>query len=112
MVHPAGQALFGKYQLHSNVNIDITTSRKNTTMLKSAGTISIPEDSASITGTGTTFESHFGTANSMIVEVSENNYINIPLNSVTNDTTATAKIAWNGDAISNAKIYYRTGEIT
>jgi hypothetical protein len=112
LVHPAGQSLFGKYQLHSNVNIDISTSRKNTTMVKSAGTISITQDSSSITGTDTTFESHFGTANSMIVEVSENNYINIPLNSVTNDTTATAKIAWNGDAISNAKIYYRTGEIT
>lgn len=112
LVHPAGQALFGKYQLHSNVNIDIVTSRKNTTMLKSAGTVSIAEDSSSIVGTGTEFTSHFGTANSMIVEITENNYINIPLNSVTNDTTATAKIAWNGDAISNAKIYYRTGEIT
>jgi len=112
LVHPAGQALFGKYQLHSNVNIDIATSRKNTTMLKSAGTVSITEDSSSIVGTGTEFTSHFGTANSMIVEITENNYINIPLNSVTNDTTATAKIAWNGSAISGAKIFYRTGEIT
>lgn len=112
LVHPAGQALFGKYQLHSNVNIDIATSRKNTTMLKSAGTVSIAQDSSNIVGTDTTFTSHFGTANSMIVQITENNYINIPLNSVANDTTATAKIAWNGSAITGAKIFYRTGEIT
>lgn len=112
LVHPAGQSLFGKYQLHSNVAIDIQSSRKNTKRIKSAGTVSINQNSNNIVGSGTQFLTDYSAGDLMIVEVSTDDYISIPLNSITDNVTATAKLNWTGSAISSAKIFYITGDIT
>ena len=56
----------------------------------------------------------------MIVEISDKQYVDIPLNNIGSDTSATSKVSWAGligttgatGNISSAKIYYRTGEIT
>lgn len=112
LVHPAGQSLFGEYQLHSNVAIDVVSSRSNTKRIKAAGTVSISQNSSTITGSGTSFTTNFSAGGNMIVEISENNYISVPLNTITDNENATSKIQWTGTAISSANIYYTTGEIT
>ena len=120
LVHPAGQTIFGKYQLHSNVALDIQTTKHNSKLLKSAGTVDIAYGSSGVSGTNTTFTQHFTAGDDMIVEISDKQYVDIPLNNIGSDTSATSKVSWAGligttgatGNISSAKIYYRTGEIT
>ena len=120
LVHPASQTLFGKYQLQSNLPLEVTSDKYNSKRLKSAGTVDIAYGSVGITGTNTTFSTHFNSGDDMIVEISDNDYVTIPLNSVNSDTSATSKVSWAGligptgvtGDISSAKIYYTTGEIT
>lgn len=71
LVHPAGQALFGKFRLQSNANLDVVATADNRTRLMSNGTITITKTAASgtiaitndttrVTGTSTDFLNEFG----------------------------------------------------
>lgn len=112
LVHTAGQTMFGKYQMHSNVHIEITTDGKSTKRLQSAGLVSLAQGSTDILTDGnTTFTDHFADNGTMIIEISEGEYISVPLNIVTSNTQANTKVAWTGSSISNAKIYYTTGNV-
>ena len=71
LVHPAGQALFGKFRLQSNANLDVVATADNRTRLMSngtititktvaSGTIAITNDTTRVTGTSTDFLNEFG----------------------------------------------------
>lgn len=111
LAHPAGQALFGKYKSQSNAFIDISANTNNQTRSLSNGTIAISNGSFDITGTGTDFLAEFSNNDIIIIEYSNKNYYKLPLNIVTNDTTANVKIAWSNTSISSANAYYYTGSI-
>jgi len=71
LVHPAGQALFGKFRSQSNVYVDVTANTSFTKTLISNGTISITKTAANgtvaiengnnyVVGTSTNFLGEFG----------------------------------------------------
>ena len=81
LVHPAGQALFGKFRLQSNAEVDVVATSLKQTRFMSNGTITITKTAASgtiavannttrITGTSTDFVTEFGSdSNNFIVEI-------------------------------------------
>ena len=111
LVHPAGQALFGKYRSQSNAFVNITVSSDNNKQAQSNGTISINNGSYAITGTGTSFLSEFANNGVICVEYLPKSFYAIPLNIVSSDTTANVKIAWANTNLSSANTYYTTGTI-
>lgn len=108
MVHPAGQALFGKFRSQSNVNIDVVASSNNSVQVRS-GTIALTEGEFDITGTSTNFESNFANGGLIIVEHDYNQFYTIPINKITSDTQANLTIAWANSSIASANVYYRNG---
>ena len=111
LVHPAGQALFGKYRSQSNAFVNIAVSTDNNKQAQSNGTISINNGSYAITGTGTSFLSEFANNGVICVEYLPKSFYSIPLNIVSSDTTANVKIAWANTNLSSANTYYTTGTI-
>ena len=112
LVHPAGQALFGKYQTHSNVSVDVTTTANNSTRLKANGTVSLTNGSFTVTGTGTKFESQYSNNGVFIVEYEHKKYYRIPINIVSSNTSANLTIAWANTNLSGANAYYNSGSIS
>jgi len=110
LVHPAGQALFGKFRSQSNTNIDVVVSSNNS-VEKYAGTVELTDGSFDVTGTGTTFEQNFANGDLMIVEYDYKKFYSIPINSVISDTQANLTIAWANSNIAVANVYYRSGSI-
>ena len=108
LVHPAGQALFGKFRSQSNVNIDVVASSNNSVQVRS-GTIALTEGEFDITGTSTNFESNFANGGLIIVEHDYNQFYTIPINKITSDTQANLTIAWANSSIASANVYYRNG---
>lgn len=111
LVHPAGQALFGKYRTQSNAYVNITTSSNNNHQLQSNGTISINNGSFNITGSGTTLTSEFANGDSIIIEYDYQQFYKIPLNKVISATSANVTIAWANTSLSGANAYYENGGI-
>jgi len=111
LVHPAGQALFGKFRSQSNVSIDVTVSTHNKKRQQSNGSISINNGSYTITGVGTSFLSEFANNDTIVVEYSPQTFYSIPLNIVSSNTSANVKIAWANTNLSSANTYYINGNI-
>jgi len=111
LVHPAGQALFGKYRSQSNAFVNIAVSSHNKKRAQSNGTISINNGSYTITGAGTSFLSEFANNDTIIIEYEPKTFYSVPLNIVSNDTSANVKIAWANTNLSGANTYYTTGNI-
>jgi len=112
LVHPAGQRLFGKYQSHSNVSVDIVSSANNSTRLQGSGTVAMSNTTFNIVGSSTTFLSNYANNGTIIIEISPKTYYKIPLNIVTNDTLANTKIQWAAGGLASANVYYTTGTIS
>jgi len=108
LVHPAGQALFGKFRSQSNVNIDVVATSNNSVQIKD-GTIALTDGSFDIVGTDTEFETNFANGGLIIVEHDYKQFYSIPINKITSDTTANLTIAWANSSISSANVYYRSG---
>lgn len=112
LVHPAGQRLFGKYQSHSNVSVDIVSTANNSTRAQSSGTVLMSNTTFDIVGSGTSFLSNYANNDTIIIEVSPNRYYKMPLNIVSNDTLANTKIQWAATGLPVANVYYTTGTIS
>lgn len=112
LVHPAGQALFGQFRLQSNAEVDVVVSADNTKKALSNGTIALTEGSFDITGTSTSFLAEYANSGTIIIEYANNAFYTMPLNIVTDDTTANLTIAWANSNISLANAYYTQGNIS
>lgn len=114
LVHPAGQALFGKFRTQSNVNIDIATTSNNQTRLMASGTVALSQGSFDVSGNNTLFQTGthvFANGDLLTIEYAPKQFYTIPLNIVSDDTTANLTIAWSNSSISSANIYYNNGDI-
>lgn len=112
LVHPSGQKLFGRYQSHSNVSVDITSSANNSTRIKGSGSVALSNTTFNIVGTNTTFLSNYANNETIIIEVSPKQYYRVPLNIVSSDTLANTKVQWAATGIAAANVYYTTGSIS
>ena len=110
LVHPAGQALFGKFRSQSNTNIDVEVTANNS-IRKFVGTVSLTDGSFDVVGTDTQFETNFANGDLMIIEHEYRSFYSIPINSITSDTEANLTIAWANSNIASANVYYRSGSI-
>jgi hypothetical protein len=110
LVHPAGQALFGKFRSQSNTNIDVEVTSNNSVQ-KYAGTVELTEGSFDVVGTDTEFETNFANGDLIIVEYADRSFYSIPINTITSDTEANLTIAWANSNIASANVYYRSGSI-
>lgn len=112
LVHPAGQALFGQFRLQSNAQVDVTATANNFVRAQSNGTIALNNGSFDITGTSTSFLAEFANSGTIIIEYAHDQFYTMPLNIVTNDTTANLNIAWANGNIASANAYYTQGNIS
>ena len=112
LVHPSGQRLFGRYQSHSNVSVDVTSTANNSTRFQGAGSAAMSNTTFNIVGTSTEFLSNYANNGSIIIEVSPKQYYSIPLNIVSSDTLANTKVQWAATGIAAANVYYTTGSIS
>ena len=110
LVHPAGQALFGKFRSQSNTNIDVEVTSNNS-IRKYGGQVSLTQGSFDVTGTGTAFEDNFANGDLMIIEHDYRSFYSIPINSIISNTQANLTIAWANSNIAVANVYYRSGSI-
>jgi hypothetical protein len=111
LCHPAGQKLFGKYSTASVANTFVSAISSNKKRALSNGTITLTEDSFNIAGSGTDFLAEFANNDNIIVKTSGGDFLTIPLNIVSNDTTANTKIAWANSTVSGLSAYYTTGSM-
>jgi hypothetical protein len=111
LVHPAGQVLFGKFRTQSNVAVDVVMSANNSTHLQSNGTVSINNGSFNVSGSGTSFLSEFANNETIIIEYAHKQFYTIPLNIVSDNTTANLTIAWSNTSISGANAFYFNGSM-
>lgn len=112
LVHPAGQALFGEFRLQSNADINVVVTANNFVLSQSNGTIALTNGSFDITGTSTSFLAEFANNGTIIIEYARDEFYTVPLNIVTNDTTANLNIAWANGDIASANAYYTQGNIS
>lgn len=112
LVHPAGQILFGKFRTQSNVEVDLVATANNTTRIKASGSVNINQGSFDISGTSTKLVSGvhpFANGDLITIEYAPKQFYSIPLNIVSNDTTANMTIAWSNNSISSANVYFYNG---
>tara|TARA_R110000772_G_scaffold7228_4_gene24742 strand:+ start:4678 stop:7524 length:2847 start_codon:yes stop_codon:yes gene_type:complete len=112
LVHPAGQAIFGQFRLQANAQVDVTATANNFIRAQSNGTIALNNGSFDITGTSTSFLAEFANSGTIIIEYANEQFYTMPLNIVTNDTTANLNIAWANGNIASANAYYTQGNIS
>lgn len=114
LVHPAGQALFGKFRSQSNVEVGVVTTSNNRTRLQATGTVGINQGSFTVTGAATTFQTGahpFANGDIITIEYAKNQFFDIPLNIVSDDTTANLTIAWSNSSITSANVYFLNGDM-
>ena len=112
LVHPAGQALFGKYQLNSETATTTAATAVNTKKTKSAGTIALSNGSFTITGSGTSFATNFSNNGLMHIQLNDaGTSETVRLNIVSSDTVANTTTVWAGGDIASANVYYNSGSI-
>jgi hypothetical protein len=112
LVHPSGQSLFGKYQSHSNVVVEVTTTANNTTRTQANGTVALSNTTFNLVGTNTEYTKHYSNGDLIIIETSPKQYIKMPLNIVSSDTLANTKVQWAATDIAAADIFYTKGTIS
>lgn len=117
LVHPAGQALFGKFKSTSNVDVNVTVSKvqrkrftANGTISiskpKASGTVSITNNTFNLSGSGTSLSTQFANGSSLLVESAHDKFFEVRLNRTTSATAANMSSAWVYGNISGANIYY------
>jgi hypothetical protein len=127
LVHPAGQALFGRFTTQSNVSIIVDTTTKTFKKIKSSGTVSITKNVATgtvaitnntfdITGTTTDFANEFSNADFAVVEFDpgdgiDNAFYPIQFANVVGSTTANMTSLWAHGNVSSANLFFATHDI-
>jgi hypothetical protein len=111
LVHPAGQGLFSQYRLQSNLNLNVASSTDNNKLHAGNGTVSFSNASFNITGAGTKFTNEYANGDLMTVEISSGEFITVPLNIVSSDTTANSKVQLTVGAVTGANITRTVGSI-
>lgn len=122
LVHPAGQALFGKFRTQSTTQLDVATTTLNTKRIKASGTVSISKTPASgtiaitngsktVVGTSTDFANELGTDKvDLIIEIDPGNGIQnqfVPVEFVATSATSGSILQnWIFDTQSSANVYY------
>jgi len=117
LVHPAGQALFGKFKTASNVDVNVAVTKQNKKRSLSNGTISITKtsatgsiaitnNSANIVGTSTDLSNEFANNSTILIEPTYNRFFEVRLNRVSNTTSANMSSAWVYGNVSGANVYY------
>ena len=117
LVHPAGQALFGKFKSTSNVDVNVTVSKvqrkrftANGTISiskpKASGTVSITNNTFNLSGSGTSLSTQFANGSSLLVESAHDKFFEVRLNRTTSATAANMSSAWVYGNVSGANIYY------
>ena len=119
LVHPAGQAVFGRFQTQSNAAMTTTANSSYQKMMQCNGTISITKTSASITANVQTSNTilrsdsltNFANGSFIVVEVdngddTDNVFHTIRLKTVSNTNHAIMENAWYGANTTSANIYY------
>ena len=117
LVHPAGQALFGKFKSASNVNVNIgvtkvTQKRESSngtiaiTKPKASGTVALSNNSFNIVGTSTSLSTQFANNSSMLIESAHDKFFEVRLNKSSNATFANMSSAWVYGAVTGANVYY------
>ena len=106
LVHPAGQALFGKYSLQSNAFLNVTTANESKRRSKANGTIAVTQNSFNIVGTGTSLTSHYANSGEIIIAIAPSTFYTMRLNKVSNTTFANTTTKWSNTSISTANLYY------
>jgi hypothetical protein len=117
LVHPAGQALFGKFKSTSNVDVNISVSKVqrkrfnangtvSITKSKASGTVSITNNTFNLTGSGTSLSTQFANGSSLLVESSHNKFFEVRLNRTANTISANMSSAWVYGNVSGANVYY------
>ena len=107
LVHPAGQALFGKFRSQSNVEIDVVTSANNTAVRQGTGTVQFTQGSFDIVGTNTLLDTEYANGDILIVEHQPKQFYSIPINSISSNTSANLTIAWSNNTIASANVFYK-----
>jgi len=108
LVHPAGQALFGRYRLQSNTFLDVVTESESKKRLKANGTIALTQNSFNITGTGTSLTGNYANGGEIIIAIAPSTFYTMRLNKVSNTTFANTTTAWSNSNITTANLYYTT----
>ena len=117
LIHPAGQALFGKFKSTSNVDVNISVSKVqrkrlnangtvSITKSKASGTVSITNNTFNLTGSGTSLSTQFANGSSLLVESSHNKFFEVRLNRTANTISANMSSAWVYGNVSGANVYY------
>jgi len=111
LVHPAGQRLYGKYSVQSNVALDMVVTSDNTKQLKSNGTIAVTNNAFGVVGTGTQLNSSYANGDTLIIEYGNKQFYSTVINIISSNTSANLKFAWTKDTLSSANVYYKSGTI-
>ena len=117
LVHPSGQAIFGKFKTSSNVDVNLTTTSINKKRATSNGTISISKPAASgtvaitnntanLVGTSTALSTEFSNNSSILIEPTHNKFFEVRLNTVTSATSANIGETWVFGNVTGANVYY------
>ena len=117
LVHPGGQAIFGKFKTASNVDVNVVTtnyqkkrSTSNGTIAitkpQASGTVAITNNTFTITGTSTSLSTQFANGSSALIEPSYNKFFEVRLNKSSNTTSANMSSAWVYGNVTGANIYY------
>lgn len=112
LVHPAGQQLFGRYQAHSNVSINVATSANNLTTALANGTVALSNTSTQLVGSSTEFTKHFSNGGVIILKTAPEKYVKLKLNIVSSDTLANVHTHWKSTGVAAADVYYTKGTIS
>jgi len=111
LVHPAGQALYGRYRSQSNAAVDISVTANNATRFKAVGTVAINNGSFNVVGTATKLDDVYSNNSTLYIETVPKTFYAVPINIVSSNTTANLTIAWSNTSLTSANVYYYNGII-
>lgn len=112
LVHPSGQALFGRYSSYDDVDTAVTVSAvANEKRVVSVANLAISNASSNVVFTSNVF-SEYSNGDFLIIETSPKVFRKALLNIVNaNGTFANITSTWNEGDIADANAYYVTGSI-
>jgi len=111
LVHPAGQALYGKYRTQSNADVNIAVTANNATRLRGVGTVAINNGPFNVVGTATKLDDIYSNNSTLYIETTPRTFYAVPINIVSSNTSANLTIAWSNTSLTSANIYYYNGSI-
>ena len=89
-----------------------TTSLLARTRKLASGTIAITNNSNTVTGTSTAFNTEFSDGDSIIIETGNSVFYKAVINKVNSATSANLQVNWTLGNITGANAHYFTGTVT